>query len=160
MIKVDIQKDSLPIQPVVAKDNQSVGTISMLDGMIFKGGVTDNQSNIDNKSAIESVHNQNLENVDNHTIKTANSKTTLSFRERKSFKAGFIKPLKIQTPGLEELIKKPNPIITKDVETKFINNLPMPKLDMNARQSNAMFSSSTPNPLPGFKTVLPREPFT
>lgn len=120
------------------KDKESVGTISMIDGLI----ASRSKESIDNKPR----YGDNVENQSNFSSK--NSAKSLSLRERWS-KANKNRGLKIKAPSIDELIKKPNPI-GQDATNNFISNLSVYSKDLvslpnNTPQSNSVVNSATPS---------------
>lgn len=85
------------------KDTQSVGTISMLDGIMFKNDIPDTQS-IKEENASMIMDNNAKPLPDNQSQKSMNS-TKTSHLKGKFSKLKGNKSLKIKTPSIDDLIK-------------------------------------------------------
>lgn len=159
-INVDVQELIRRKPAFNNKDTQSIGTISMLDGIMFKSGLPETlNSKVDNKCIVTHDHDENdaLERPKLNTQKQGGfNKALTTFRERIS-KLNNNKPLKIKAPSFDELIKKPIPI-GPDVNTNSVNELSVPSKDFRNLTSGNIYSMS-PNPNPGFTMVQPnRDP--
>ena len=139
-IKQEVKMETLEDKRDLAdfKDKESIGTISMIDGLIA--------SRPKEEPDIKPKTLDKLENESNFSSK--NSAKSLSLRERCS-KANKIRGLKIKAPSIDELIKKPNPI-GQDATNNFISNLSVYSKDLvslpnNTPKSNSVVNSATPS---------------
>lgn len=133
------------------KDKESVGTISMIDGLTVSKNPYLEPKLIPNKSFSTSDSKKLINKAekceDESVISSKHSAKSLSFRERFS-KLHKNKSLKIKAPSIDELIKKPNPV-TYDATNNFISNLSVYSKDMRSLPNNTPSSNTVINSTPG-----------
>lgn len=149
-IKVNVN-NLLYNNPNDIKDKESVGTISMIDGLTVSKNPYVEPKLIPNKSFSTSDSKKLINKAekceDESVISSKHSAKSLSFRERFS-KLHKNKSLKIKAPSIDELIKKPNPV-TYDATNNFISNLSVYSKDMRSLPNNTPSSNTVINSTPG-----------
>ena len=127
------------------KDKESIGTISMIDGLIVNKGKEGSVIGVNDTKITERIGDK----WENESILSSkNSAKSLSLRERWS-KATKNRGLKIKAPSIDELIKRPNPI-GQDANNYFISNLSVYSKDLislpnNTPNGSSVINSATPS---------------
>lgn len=133
------------------KEKESVGTISMIDGLTVSKNMYVEPKLVANKSFSTSDSKKMInktEKCENESVVSSkHSAKSLNFRERFS-KLHKNKPLKIKAPSIDELIKKPNPI-NYDATNNFISNLSVYSKDLRSLPNNTPSSNTVINSTPG-----------